>query len=141
MKVYKVVVSAFGLRPSAPKGSYISARTWMYKYNKTSRTVLLYSIGKVTRPHFGFIFCFDTLKNASAFHKKYGGHILECVGVPASEKLPMCFIDCGTTEYKMNKCWKDATFTISDFKEHNKLPAGTVMMRTLRPIKEVQPCL
>jgi hypothetical protein len=126
MKVYKVV--------KVIDGSFYSARTWMCRDHISSKTVLRYEIGKVTRPHFGFMFCFITITHAELFRDSYGGLILECVGVPASKKSLICFTDCRDSEKTMRECWKVAYYRISDI---TYIPRGTILMRTVRPIREV----
>lgn len=128
MKVYKVVMRG-GIY-----GDYLSSRTVIRPRFSISKAVLRYSIGKVTRPNFGYIFCFTTLSHAQSFRDKYGGAILECIGNPVSINKPMCFLSFDASDELMHKCWESASVPIKKFLD---LPNGTVLMYTLRPIKEV----
>lgn len=111
----------------------------------SSEACLGYEIEKVTRPKFGFIFGFRSLETAEVFMETmkstiFSTAILEGVYTPASKNSRIHIIS-PLFEYQMADAWLNngTGFLIKDTTEHiMPVPAGTVFMRTFRPVKEVK---
>lgn len=96
--------------------------------------ILKYEMDKVTRPNFGFIFGFLTLKHTERFiqcdwqgAKKFV--ILQGIGMPASRKAPIYFGSCNESTNLMLYGWKNTHMEAS----FHILPAGTIFLRSFRP--------
>lgn len=132
MKVYKVVaVLPINGRPM------VSCRTSTVK-PLGNPAVLTYEIGKVTRPNFGFIFCFWSEKLAEEFARKYTNEIvvkvLVGVGVPARKSIVPRTIHIAHDIDDMIDLWKGTGY----YNVAGPAPNGTVLMRTFRPLEEVK---
>jgi hypothetical protein len=136
MEVYKVVELNLDYEPSI-RGTFMSSRTSIFSFLEPeidkNGSILFYSINKVTKPHFGFLFCFKDLENAKLFRKIYGGIILFGKGISVNKKIPIFYTMCDDFK-RMKKGWKNSCLTIKDYKD---LPTGTTFMRTFKPLRIV----
>jgi len=134
MEVYKVVSKGLKYWPRVDDDIYYSSRTILCE-DVFSKSVLMYKIGKVTRPNFGLIFCFDNFADALKFANKYSGIILKGVGIPASKSSRIFFGNCNIEGLLLSKMWEGAIYSVTTA----NLVHGTVLMRTFRPLEVIYP--
>ena len=131
MKVYKVVATL------SPYDVMVSCRTRVYK-KLTSPAVLIYEIGKVTRPAFGYIFCFknkdDAIRFSISFPEDGKTVVLAGIGVPVNKTIKPRTVHISSPVETMISMWEGRE---EPFLEGHA-PDGTVLMRTFRPLEIVQ---
>ena len=131
MKVYKVVATL------SPYDVMVSCRTRVYK-NLTSPAVLTYEIGKVTRPAFGYIFCFknkdDAIRFSISFPEDGKTVVLAGIGVPVNKTIKPRTVHISSPVETMISMWEN----LNDPNICRIAPNGTVLMRTFRPLEEVK---
>jgi len=139
MEVYKVVKLNTKYEPLV-RGTYMSSRTTIYQFSIAEidkiKSILFYSIGKVTKPHFGFIFCFENLQNSKSFVAEYDGIILLGKGNPSSKNSSIFFGRSDNRHQFLEDGWKNYLVPIKY--EVSSLPEGTIFMRSFRPLRIVE---
>lgn len=140
MEVYKVVRLNLDYKPLV-RGTYMSCRTSLYFNFSPSlidevKSILFYSINKVTKPHFGFIFCFENLQNAKSFVAEYDGIILLGKGNPSSKNSSIFFGRSDNKPQFLEDGWKNYLVPIKY--EVSSLPEGTILMRSFRPLRIIK---
>lgn len=134
MKVYKVVA----IYPR--ERIMVSCRTSAVK-SIYSPAVLEYEIGKVTRPNFGFIYCFRSESDAVSFAWHYANEcqirILVGVGIPVKKSVAPQIIRISSPLSIMTMFW-EGEYALPMGYTAATAPEGTVLMRTFRPLKEIK---